>query len=76
VVPNRKRKYATVDTKDNKKRKRCVLCNKLYIPTGGRQKYCSSCKDIAIKDATRKREKEYRKNKVESYQNIMVDVTL
>jgi hypothetical protein len=76
VVPKRKRKPTTVNTKENKKRKRCVMCNKLYTPTGGRQKYCSSCKNIAIKDAARKREKEYRKNNIENYKNIMVDVTL
>jgi hypothetical protein len=72
LVPKRKRKKEVVKTS----KKRCVNCNKLYIPSGKRQKYCVSCADIMKKKYARDRKQSERKGKVENYTNLMVNVTL
>lgn len=49
VVPKRKR-ISTTDTE----RKRCLSCNKFFIPTSGHNKYCDICAKMRKRDASRK----------------------
>ena len=72
LVPKRKRKKEVVKTS----KKRCVNCNKLYIPSGKRQKYCVSCADVMKKKAARDRKQNERKIKVDDYTKLMTNVTL
>jgi len=74
LVPRRKRTAAKIVKKS--KKKRCSACNKLYVPTGNRQKFCSSCSEDMKKKAAISRKKYERKTKTDEYRKIMLDVTL
>ena len=72
VTPKRKRKKQAIEVT----KKRCVVCNKLYVPSGKRQKYCVICANIMQKKAARDRKQNERKTKVDGSTKLMMNVTL
>jgi DNA polymerase III delta prime subunit len=55
----------------NSKKKICEKCGKTYLPKSNRQKFCSSCAAVMAKKSTRERQQKFKKNKLDSYSEIM-----
>ena len=56
IKPKRKTKIETIE------KKKCVKCNKFFMPSGNRQKYCEICSKMVKRDASRKSMQKNRAN--------------
>lgn len=46
--------------KENADKKLCAYCNRLFIPTSNRQRFCPDCKALAYRESDRKRQQIHR----------------
>jgi ribosomal protein S27AE len=63
--------FETQKSKVQNNKKVCEKCGKTYLSKSNRQKFCSSCAATINKKATRERQQKFKKNKLNSYSEIM-----